>query len=119
MSPGPAMPKKLTGGSSDYYKVRIAKPVSGGLPYQAECLDIIEALGMNFHEGNVFKAIWRIAAARQGNGKPGTTALYDAEKIEFFGKRLVVLFADLYGETGADDETRPAVPAWLSNEQVP
>lgn len=80
---------KLTGGSSDYYKVRIERPTSGGEPYVAECNDIIEALAMNFAEGNAFKAIWRMAAARQGNGKPGNTALYDAEKVVFFGQRLV------------------------------
>ena len=80
---------KLTGGSSDYYKVRVERPTSGGAPYVAECNDIIEALGMNFAEGNAFKAIWRMAAARQGNGKPGNTALYDAEKVVFFGQRLV------------------------------
>ncbi|WP_432473715.1 hypothetical protein [Amphritea sp. HPY] len=83
--------KKLTGGSSDYYVVFVKNPTTTHrLPYHAECNDIVEALGMNFAEGNAFKAIWRRAAARQDNGKPGTTALYDAEKVEFFGKRLVV-----------------------------
>jgi len=79
----------LTGGSSDYYKVAIDKPTSGGEPYMAECNDIIEALEMTFAEGNILKAVWRIAAARHGNGKDGVTALYDAEKIVFFGQRLV------------------------------
>jgi hypothetical protein len=82
----------LTGGSSDYYKVYItgADTTSGGNGYMAECNDIIEALNMNYAEGNAFKAIWRIAAARKGNGKPGTTALYDSEKVEFFGHRLTI-----------------------------
>jgi len=79
----------LTGGSSDYYKVEIEKPTSGGEPYMAECNDIIEALNMTFAEGNILKALWRIAAARQGKGKAGVTAIYDAEKIVFFGHRLV------------------------------
>lgn len=79
----------LTGGSSDYYKTPINNPTTSPAPYVAECNDIIEALDMTFAEGNVFKAIWRSAAARLGQGKPGTTALYDAEKVVFFGERLV------------------------------
>lgn len=79
----------LTGGSSGYYKLHIASPTSGGPAYDTECNDIIEALDMNFAEGNAFKALWRIAADRAGRGKPGTTALYDSEKVVFFGQRLV------------------------------
>ena len=80
---------ELTGGSSSYYKVGVINPTSGGDAYTAECNDIIEALDMNYAEGNVFKAVWRRAALRQGGGKPGSTLLYEAEKVEFFGKRLV------------------------------
>ena len=84
--------KKLTGGSSSYYTVYIKNPVSEGKelengiqePYVAECYDICKALGMTIDEFNIFKAIWRSAAARQGNGKPGAKALYDAEKMVFF-----------------------------------
>lgn len=81
----------LTGGSADYYKVEVTHPTSGGAPYIAECNDIIEALGMTFAEGNVLKAAWRHALDRQGMGKPGNTPLYNAEKIVFFGERLVEL----------------------------
>ena len=84
-----AVVKPLTGGSSDYYKLPILHPTSGGTAYTAECNDIIEALGMNYAEGNAFKAVWRRAALRQGGGKPGSTLLYESEKVEFFGKRLV------------------------------
>ena len=31
----------------------------------------------------------RKAAARPGNGKPGNSALYDAEKVQFYGAELV------------------------------
>lgn len=80
----------LTGGSSGYYKVFVAHPTTPGTaPYVAECNDVIEALGLNYAEGNVMKAIWRIAAARQGNGKPGNTAVYDAEKVVFFSDRIL------------------------------
>lgn len=84
--------EEYTGGSVSYYQVPIEHPTSGGDPYTAECNDIIEALGMNYAEGNAFKALWRRAAARTlGLTKRGyTDGLYDAEKVEFFGKRLVV-----------------------------
>lgn len=82
---------EYTGGSTNYYKLKIVKPTTESLPpYQAECNDIIEALGMNYAEGNIFKAVWRRAAARKGVAKKGyTDGLYDAEKIVFFGQRLL------------------------------
>ena len=80
---------KLTGGSSNYYKTFITHPTTLEEPYMAECNDIIESLNMNFAEGNIFKAVWRMAAHRAGKGKPGTSYLYDAEKIEFFAQRLI------------------------------
>ena len=83
---------EYTGGSSSYYSVNITNPTTEGRPtYTAECNDIIEALGMNYAEGNAFKAIWRRAAARTlGLTKKGyDDGLYDAEKVEFFGHRLV------------------------------
>ena len=80
----------LTGGSADYYKVRVDRPTSGGEPYTAECNDIIEALGMEYDVANAFKAAWRVAALRQGRGKPGQdSAVYDGEKIVFFGQRII------------------------------
>ena len=84
-------PDEYTGGSVSYYKVRIDSPTSGGDTYTAECNDIIEALGMNYAEGNIFKAIWRRAAAKQhGVQKKGyDNGLYDAEKCLFFSERLV------------------------------
>ena len=82
---------EYTGGSVSYYKAPVAAPLSGGAPYVAECNDIIEALGMTYAEGNAFKAIWRRCAARTlGAKKRGyTDGLYDAEKVEFFGARMV------------------------------
>jgi hypothetical protein len=78
-----------TGGSVDYYKLRIEHPTHHNVPYEVECNDIIKALEMDFAEGNVFKALWRTAAARQGKLKRGHDAKYDAEKIVFFGQRLL------------------------------
>ena len=100
----PAEAAEYTGGSVSYYKAPVAAPLSGCAPYVAECNDIIEALGMTYAEGNAFKALWRRAAARQGNAKRGyTDGLYDAEKVEFFGARLVAqekLAHDGYGTCG-------------------
>lgn len=72
---------KLTGGLTSYYLAQVDYPQrEEQAPYQAECEDIIRALDMTFDEGCEFKAIWRTAAARLGNGKPDHKALYDAEK---------------------------------------
>lgn len=83
---------EYTGGSVSYYTVDVKHPTNPDLPaYQAECNDIIEALGMNYAEGNAFKALWRRAAAKNlGMAKRGyTDGLYDAEKVVFFGGRMV------------------------------
>lgn len=83
---------EYTGGSVSYYRVAIKAPTNPALaPYVAECNDIIEALNMNYAEGNAFKAIWRRAAAQNlGLRKQGYgDGLYDAEKVEFFGGRMV------------------------------
>lgn len=87
-------PPEYTGGSVGYYRVKISSPTAPDLPsYTAECNDIIEALGMDFAEGNVFKAVWRRCAARNKHltKKGYTDGVYDAEKIVFFGERLVQL----------------------------
>lgn len=82
--------REYTGGSVSYYKLPINNPTSAKAPYVAECNDIIEALELNYAEGNVLKALWRRAAARQGKSKRGySDGLYDAEKIVFFGNRVL------------------------------
>lgn len=71
-----------SGGFVNYYLVKVDHPQREEQPpYQAECEDIIRALGMNFDEGNVFKEIWRGAAARQGRAKQGHTAIRGGEKL--------------------------------------
>lgn len=81
-----------SGGSVDYYQVCIENPTTKGRDkYTAECNDIIEALGMNYAEGNAFKAIWRSCAERTlGKKKAGGNAVYDAEKMVFFSQRVLV-----------------------------
>ena len=85
--------KEYTGGSVSYYAVDVNAPINEASdPYTAECQDIIEALKLDFNEGNVLKAIWRRAAARLGRSKKGyDEGLYDAEKIVFYGQRLVAI----------------------------
>lgn len=79
---------KLTGGEVNYYLADVTHPNRvNQIPYQAECEDIISSLKMTFYEGCEFKAIWRTAAARLGNGKPGQKALYDAEKRVHYADR--------------------------------
>lgn len=81
---------KLSGGLNNWYIVPVKNPQrKEQAPYQAECEDIIQALGMTFDEGCAFKALWRNAAARMGNGKPGNTAVYDAEKLVHYANRIL------------------------------
>lgn len=85
------MTQQKTGGSVDYYKCHVADPFDENHPpYTAESIDIIEALGMTFAEGEAFKAIWRTCTGRMGGAvKADNKALYNAEKVEFFGARMV------------------------------
>ena len=81
---------KLSGGLNNWYVVPVKHPQRKEQePYQAECEDIIQALGMTFDEGCAFKALWRNAAARMGNGKPGNKAVYDCEKLVHYANRIL------------------------------
>ena len=78
--------------NGSYYEVEIKYPTKEHkTPYLAECNDIIEALNMTPHEYNIFKSVWRKAAARLGNGKKDSKALYDAQKCLFASQRMVIL----------------------------
>lgn len=80
----------LSGGRNNYYLVKVDNPQrEDQAPYQAECEDIIEALALTPNEANVFKAIWRSANARLDNGKPDHKALYDAQKMVHYSKRVL------------------------------
>lgn len=80
-----------SGGSCDYYKVPIEKPTTALGPYVAECNDVIEALNMTYAEANMFKEIWRSAAARTlGKLKAGHNELRGAEKVVFFADRNLI-----------------------------
>ena len=47
-----------SGGSCDYYKVKIKSPTTAKEPYIAECNDVIEALNMTYAEANIFKELF-------------------------------------------------------------
>jgi hypothetical protein len=83
--------KVVKGGKVNYYLVHVEHPQrTEQEPYQAECEDIIEALGLTFNEANIFKEIWRSANARNhGNGKPGHSALYGAQKMVHYAGRIL------------------------------
>ena len=85
-----------SGGSVSYYQVDVECPLHLD-PYKAECSDIIAALDMNPREANIFKEVWRTAAARQGRRKKGNTALRAAEKIAFFAEYNLKLVRHKYG----------------------
>ena len=79
-----------TGGSSSYYITQVLNPTTLSEDYEAECNDIIESLKMTYAEANMFKAIWRNAASRQGKKKKGNNGVYDAEKCVFFAARMLI-----------------------------
>lgn len=86
-----------SGGTCDYYNVEIMNPTTPeanrGPKYTAECNDIIEELDMTFAEANMFKEIWRTAAARTlGKHKANHSTKRGAEKIMFFAKRNAVKY---------------------------
>jgi hypothetical protein len=84
------MASEATGGLNNYYLVRVEYPQRPDQqPYTAEFEDIAEALQFTPDEFNAAKAIWRSAAARLDNVKPGHKALYDAEKVVHSGSRMV------------------------------
>lgn len=91
--PPMAAKAETSGDHVDYYSVQIDDPTKPDRPsYMAECEDIIEALGMTFPEGEAFKSLWRNAAMRVlGKAKAGDTAIRNAEKVAFFGQRLVAI----------------------------
>lgn len=109
-----------SGGDVNYYRVEVAHPKRAE-PYVAECEDIIAALGMDFFEGEAFKAAWRKAAQRTlGIGKAGNTALRDAEKMAHYGARCLAI--EGYRLTYPAQEVQlaecPPVHSWRKGDVV-
>jgi len=80
---------EITGGDVNYYLINITHPKRLE-PYVVEVEDIIEALNMEFAEGTILKSLIRYCKIKQGLGKPGSSKKYEAEKVEYYAKRLVV-----------------------------
>jgi hypothetical protein len=72
-----------SGGNVNYYSVPIKNPKRPERPpYIFEVEDLIQALNLGFHEGNVLKSLVRSATERElGLIKRGGDALRDAEKM--------------------------------------
>ena len=78
-----------SGGFVNYYLAKVDNPQrENQQPYQAECEDIIRALGMTFDEGNIIKEVWRRAAARQGRQKLGHSNLRSGEKLKHYATAI-------------------------------
>jgi hypothetical protein len=78
--------KKATGSDVNYYLIEVLHP-KFGVVCVVEVEDIIEFLDMRFAEANVFKALVRLAKLRQDLGKPGSSHMYEAEKIVYYSAR--------------------------------
>lgn len=110
---------KLSGGLNNYYVVTIKNPQRKEQePYQAECEDIIQALGMTFDEGCAFKALWRNAAARMGNGKPGNKALYECEKLVHYANRILAK-EKIAEEPAVKDVLSSVCSNWVYSNEKP
>lgn len=81
--------KDSSGGDNDYWVAHVTEPKRLD-PYYAECEDLIELFQFSFAEGNAFKALWRMGMDRVAQGKPGDTPLRNAEKVAYYGDRMVI-----------------------------
>ena len=80
---------KSTGGSSSYYTFWL------GTAGWVETEEVINSMvGNDFDLGNIVKAARRIQAKRDGNGKLGTTELYDWNKIKYTAEKNIKLLEE-------------------------
>lgn len=83
-----------SGGHCEYYHAHVKHPENEnqkGVPYIANCEDIIRALGLTFDEGCEFKSLWRRGTGRQGFGKEGNSEARDAVKAHHYAGRTMRL----------------------------
>lgn len=78
----------LSGGNQNYYLFTI--PDNNGLEIVGEVEDVIEYFNMNFALATCFKSLLRLIKLRQDLGKPGSTKIYESEKIDYYSKRSLV-----------------------------
>lgn len=104
---------ETSGGDVNYYLVNIENPKRLA-PYVAECDDLIEALGLTFAEGNVFKSLWRSGTARmyqtlKGGHEHDVENVYDGQKIAHYGARIKAVREFQKGKRLAAIGTTPSV----------
>lgn len=75
----------LSGGNQNYYLFVI--PSDNGSEIVGEVEDVIEYFNMNFALATCFKSLMRLIKLRQDLGKPGSTKIYESEKIDYYSKR--------------------------------
>lgn len=83
-----------SGSHCEYYHAQVdypENPRQEGVPYEANCEDIIRALGLTFDEGCEFKSIWRRGTGRLGKGKAGNCQARDAVKAYHYAGRTMRL----------------------------
>jgi hypothetical protein len=80
----------LTGGDVNYYLISVNHPKRLE-PYTAEVEDLIESLNMTFAEGTLLKSLVRLCKLRQNSGKIGSSELYEAQKIKYYGDRILAI----------------------------
>lgn len=79
----------VSGGDVNYYLFEVPAK-RHGVACVVEAEDVIEALDMEFAEANVFKALVRGIKLRHHLSKPGSTALYEAQKMVYYSDRALV-----------------------------
>jgi len=86
--------KEISGGNTNYYLINIPNPKRLD-PYVVEVEDIIEALDMSFAEGTILKSLIRLCQLRKNLGKPGSSPLYESQKIKYYSDRLLAKYEKL------------------------
>lgn len=88
------MSEEDSGSHCEYYHTQVdypENPNQAGIPYEANCEDIIRALGLTFDEGCEFKSLWRRGTGRLGKGKAGNSTARDAVKAFHYAGRTMRL----------------------------
>lgn len=83
-----------SGSFCNYYLAHIKRPQNpeqAGVPFVVNCEDVIQALGMTFDEGCIFKSLWRTANARLGVKKADISPVREATKQVHYAQRILSL----------------------------
>jgi hypothetical protein len=114
----PVSQKESSGLRVNYYLVQVDYPQREEQPpYQAECEDIIDALGLTPDEANIFKEIWRTANERtHGKGKEGNTPLRATQKLVHYSGRLLKKAQRASGSDAKAASARAAVDTLAGHE---